>query len=367
MHMAPDVPNYGRSGRGPRLSRGMCLAIEPMLTLGTEQTITLDDDWTVVTADSSRAAHWENTIAITTGRHLGAHRTRRWASRPRGARRSIRRPRRLTPGGGTRLRAGVGADHESGAGWCLLSFVPSPSQPAGTSPALASDLEIARSTPLVPIGRIAEAAGIPEGRVEPYGRHVAKIDLGAVGDLAGRPPAKYIVVTAVTPTPLGEGKTTTAVGLAQGLAQLGTPHDAHPAPAVDGPDVRRQGWRGGSGACPGAADGTDEPPPHGRLPRRDRGAQPAPAMVDNHLHHGNELGIEPHSISWRRVLDVNDRPCETSFSASAKRRTACRGSRASTSPRPVRWVSSWPWRHRCGTCVSGSAGSSSVSPATGGR
>ncbi|MDA8439765.1 MAG: type I methionyl aminopeptidase [Propionibacterium sp.] len=65
MHMAPDVPNYGRSGRGPRLSRGMCLAIEPMLTLGTEQTVTLDDDWTVVTADAARAAHWENTIAIT--------------------------------------------------------------------------------------------------------------------------------------------------------------------------------------------------------------------------------------------------------------------------------------------------------------
>ena len=65
MHMAPDVPNYGRAGRGPRLAGGMCLAIEPMLTLGQEQTVTLDDDWTVVTADSSRAANWENTVAIT--------------------------------------------------------------------------------------------------------------------------------------------------------------------------------------------------------------------------------------------------------------------------------------------------------------
>ena len=67
MHMAPDVPNHGRPGRGPRLAGGMCLAIEPMLTLGKEQTVTLDDDWTVVTADSSRAAHWENTVAITAG------------------------------------------------------------------------------------------------------------------------------------------------------------------------------------------------------------------------------------------------------------------------------------------------------------
>ena len=65
MHMAPDVPNYGRAGRGAKLAAGLCIAIEPMLTLGTEQTVTLDDDWTVVTADSSRAAHWENTIAVT--------------------------------------------------------------------------------------------------------------------------------------------------------------------------------------------------------------------------------------------------------------------------------------------------------------
>ncbi len=65
MHMAPDVPNYGRAGRGAKLTAGMCLAIEPMLTLGRERTVTLDDDWTVVTADSSRAAHWENTVAVT--------------------------------------------------------------------------------------------------------------------------------------------------------------------------------------------------------------------------------------------------------------------------------------------------------------
>ncbi len=64
MHMEPDVPNHGRRGRGPKLVEGMCLAIEPMLTLGTEEAVTLDDDWTVVTADGSWAAHWENTIWI---------------------------------------------------------------------------------------------------------------------------------------------------------------------------------------------------------------------------------------------------------------------------------------------------------------
>ncbi|MFT3861719.1 type I methionyl aminopeptidase [Micropruina sp.] len=65
MHQAPDVPNHGRRGRGPLLVQGMCLAIEPMLTLGGEATATLEDDWTVVTRDGSRACHWEHTVAIT--------------------------------------------------------------------------------------------------------------------------------------------------------------------------------------------------------------------------------------------------------------------------------------------------------------
>jgi methionyl aminopeptidase len=65
MHMAPDVPNYGQPGRGPRLAAGMALAIEPMITRGGEQTIELADGWTVVTADASRAAHFEHTVAIT--------------------------------------------------------------------------------------------------------------------------------------------------------------------------------------------------------------------------------------------------------------------------------------------------------------
>ncbi len=69
MHQQPDVPNYGRRGRGPLLVKGMCLAIEPMLTLGGEQTATLDDEWTVVTRDRSIACHWEHTVALT-GRGL---------------------------------------------------------------------------------------------------------------------------------------------------------------------------------------------------------------------------------------------------------------------------------------------------------
>ncbi len=65
MHQPPDVPNYGRPGRGPRIVEGLALAIEPMVTLGSQEGLTLDDDWTVVTADGSRAAHWEHTITVT--------------------------------------------------------------------------------------------------------------------------------------------------------------------------------------------------------------------------------------------------------------------------------------------------------------
>ena len=84
-----------------------------------------------------------------------------------------------------------------------------------------SDLDIARASHLQPIEVVAQAAGLPLDRLEPYGRHVAKIQLAAEQDLADNPRARYVVITAITPTPLGEGKTTTAVGLAQGLAQLG--------------------------------------------------------------------------------------------------------------------------------------------------
>lgn len=65
MHQAPDVPNWGRPGRGPKLVEGMVIAIEPMVTLGTEDTVTLDDEWTVVTADKTWASHWENTVTVT--------------------------------------------------------------------------------------------------------------------------------------------------------------------------------------------------------------------------------------------------------------------------------------------------------------
>jgi formate--tetrahydrofolate ligase len=172
---------------------------------------------------------------------------------------------------------------------------------------LPTDLAIARAAHLEPIGLVAERAGIPQKRLEPYGRHVAKIDLAAVQDLAHRPRARYVVITAITPTPLGEGKTTTAVGLAQGLSVLG--HQATLAlrqPSM-GPTF---GIKGGA-----AGAGYSQVLPMEQLNLHLTGDFHAvtaahnllAAMVDNHLHHGNDLGLDLSSIAWRRVLDVNDR------------------------------------------------------------
>lgn len=172
---------------------------------------------------------------------------------------------------------------------------------------LPSDLEIARSVELTPITEIAAQAGIDERFVEPYGRSVAKVSLAAIEDLADRPRAKYVVVTALTPTPLGEGKTTTAVGLAQGLAKLGQRSMLALRQPSMGPTF---GVKGGA-----AGGGWSQVVPMEKLNLHLTGDFHAitaahdllAAMVDNHLHHGNELGIDPHTISWRRVIDLNDR------------------------------------------------------------
>ncbi len=170
-----------------------------------------------------------------------------------------------------------------------------------------SDLDIARQAQLMPIADVAAAAGIDEEFLEPYGRWVAKVTAGATEALSSRATAKYVVVTAVTPTPLGEGKTTTSVGLAQGLAALGhKPTLALRQPSM-GPTF---GIKGGA-----AGGGYSQVVPMESLNLHLTGDFHAvtaahdllAAMVDNHLHHGNALDLDPRNIAWRRVIDVNDR------------------------------------------------------------
>jgi formate--tetrahydrofolate ligase len=93
---------------------------------------------------------------------------------------------------------------------------------AATNMTMPSALEISRQATLKPVTEIAAEAGLPPWLIEPHREHVAKIDLAAIGELADRPRARYVLVTAITPTPLGEGKTTTTVGLGQGMRVIGT-------------------------------------------------------------------------------------------------------------------------------------------------
>ena len=173
--------------------------------------------------------------------------------------------------------------------------------------ALPSDLEIARGAALKPLEDVAAGAGIPSYLLEHYGEDVAKIKLAAIDELADRPVAKYVVVSAITPTPLGEGKTTTAVGLGQGFAHIGKRATVTIRQPSMGPTF---GIKGGA-----AGGGYSQVVPMEALNLHLTGDMHAvtaannmlAAMIDNHLYQGNALGIDPHNVTWRRVADVNDR------------------------------------------------------------
>ncbi|MGQ7786361.1 formate--tetrahydrofolate ligase [Nesterenkonia sp. K-15-9-6] len=178
----------------------------------------------------------------------------------------------------------------------------------GAVPLSAQDsLGISSRTELRPIHQIGAELGLDEDLIEPYGRGVGKVDLAAIDRLADRPQAKYILVTAITPTPLGEGKTTTAVGLSQGMARTGR----RAAVAVRQPSLGpTMGIKGG-----GTGGGWSQVVPMERLNLHLTGDIHAvtaahnqlAAMVDNHLHRGSPSGLHPERVTWRRVMDVNDR------------------------------------------------------------
>jgi formate--tetrahydrofolate ligase len=169
------------------------------------------------------------------------------------------------------------------------------------------DLQIAQAASLKPLGDIAAAMGIGSHLLEAYGENVAKIKLSAVEELADRPKAKYVVVSAVTPTPLGEGKTTTTVGLGQALCGIGRQATVAIRQPSMGPTF---GIKGGA-----AGGGYSQVVPMDVLNLHLTGDFHAvtaahnllSAVLDNHLFQGNASGIDPHDITWRRVLDVNDR------------------------------------------------------------
>jgi len=171
-----------------------------------------------------------------------------------------------------------------------------------------SDLQIARKATLQPLPDIAAGMGIGRHLLEPYGDAVAKIKLEAIEELSDRPPAKYVVVSAITPTPLGEGKTTTTVGLGQAFGHIGKRATVTIRQPAMGPTF---GIKGGA-----AGGGYSQVVPMEMLNLHLTGDTHAvtaahnllAAMLDNHIHQNDDFfHVDRHSVTWRRVLDVNDR------------------------------------------------------------
>jgi len=170
-----------------------------------------------------------------------------------------------------------------------------------------SDLEIARSAKLRPLADVAADAGIPNEYLEPYGDGTAKIKLEAIEAMSDRPKARYVVVSAITPTPLGEGKTTTVVGLGQGFSHIGKKATIAIRQPSMGPTF---GIKGGA-----AGGGYSQVVPMELLNLHLTGDTHAvtaahnmcSAMLDAHLFHGNKSNLDLHNITWRRVVDINER------------------------------------------------------------
>src|ERR671924_1413544 len=170
-----------------------------------------------------------------------------------------------------------------------------------------SSLEIAQEAELLPIETIAERSGLTPDEFEPYGRYKAKISLDVIDRMADQPDAKIVCVAGVTPTKAGEGKTTTAVGLTQGLGHIGK----NPLLCLREPSLGPVfGIKGGA-----AGGGLTQVVPMEDLNLHFTGDIHAigaannllAAFIDRHMFYGNESRLSPHGVTWRRAIDMNDR------------------------------------------------------------
>jgi formate--tetrahydrofolate ligase len=170
-----------------------------------------------------------------------------------------------------------------------------------------SDLQIAQRARLLPIAEIGARLGIEDDELELYGKHKAKVALGVMARLAGRPPGKYIDVTAITPTPLGEGKTTTAIGLAMALCRVGCRALAAIRQPSLGPVFGIKGGAAGGGYAQVVPMEDVNLHLTGDVHAISLAHNLLAAMIDNVITHGNRLRIDPLTITWPRVVDMSDR------------------------------------------------------------
>ena len=170
-----------------------------------------------------------------------------------------------------------------------------------------SDIEIARAARLKPIAEIAAKIGVPEEALIPYGRAIAKLETGFLSGLADRPDGKLILVTAISPTPAGEGKTTTTVGLGDALNRVGRKTVVCLREPSLGPCFGMKGGAAGGGHAQVAPMDAINLHFTGDFHAITTANNLLAAMVDNHLYWGNALGLDQRRIVWRRALDLNDR------------------------------------------------------------
>jgi len=170
-----------------------------------------------------------------------------------------------------------------------------------------SDLEIAQRVRLKPIIEIAATLGIEDDEVELYGKYKAKIALSIIKRLGGRPHGKYVDVTAITPTPLGEGKTTTTIGLSMALNRIGCRTIAAIRQPSLGPVFGIKGGAAGGGYAQVVPMEDVNLHLTGDVHAISLAHNLLAAMIDNSITHGNPLRIDPLTITWPRVVDVNDR------------------------------------------------------------
>jgi formate--tetrahydrofolate ligase len=171
-----------------------------------------------------------------------------------------------------------------------------------------SDIEIAQAAKMQRIAKVAiEKLGIPDEHLEPYGHYKAKVSLEYLETLKNRPDGKLILVTAISPTPAGEGKTTTTVGLGDALNHIGKKAVICLREPSLGPVFGVKGGAAGGGYAQVVPMEDINLHFTGDFGAIQLANNLLAAMIDNHINHGNELGIDVRRVTWRRVLDMNDR------------------------------------------------------------
>ncbi len=202
-----------------------------------------------------------------------------------------------------------------------------------------TDIEIAQQAKLWPIGQVAASLGIPEDDLEYYGKYKAKISDAFLSSVRERPDGRLILVTAINPTPAGEGKTTTSIGLGEAMARIGKKAVIALREPSLGPVFGIKGGAAGGGYAQAVPMEDINLHFTGDMHAITAANNLLCAMVDNHLQQGNPLGIDPRRILIKRCLDMNDRAQRFATIG-----LGFPGRKGSSSPWPAR---SWPssvWR-----------------------